>query len=133
MTPDDIASRLLDFACSAGKIADALPDTRLGRHIAGELVRACTSPVPNYDEAGAAESREDFVQKISICLREMRGSRGWLRLILRGELLTSEVVGPVLSEADQLCGMLGESLDTAKRHTRRWANYSTRPDVSADA
>ena len=60
MTPDELSERLLDFAARIGKLVDALPDTRLGRHIAGQLVRCGTSPAPNYEEACAAESRADF-------------------------------------------------------------------------
>jgi hypothetical protein len=44
---DDILERLLDFAARVGGVVDALPDTRLGRHIAGQLVRSGTSPAPN--------------------------------------------------------------------------------------
>ncbi|HEV7223266.1 MAG TPA: four helix bundle protein, partial [Pirellulales bacterium] len=57
---EDLAERLLDFAVRAGKVADALPKSRLGRHVAGQLVRCGTSPAPNYEEARAAESRADF-------------------------------------------------------------------------
>jgi four helix bundle protein len=67
MTPDELAEQLVDFAVRIGKVVDALPDTRLGRHIAGQLVRSGTAPAPNYEEACAAESRDDFVHKLRIC------------------------------------------------------------------
>ena len=51
MTPDELSERLIDFAARIGKVVDALPDTRIGRHIAGQLVRCGTSPAPNYEEA----------------------------------------------------------------------------------
>ena len=51
MTPEELSERLLNLAVRAGKVVDALPDTRLGRHIAGQLVRCGTSPAPNYEEA----------------------------------------------------------------------------------
>jgi len=50
MTPDELAERLLRFAARIGKLADALPDTRMGRHIAGQIIRCGTSPAPNYEE-----------------------------------------------------------------------------------
>jgi len=37
-----------------GKVIDAIPETRLGLNIAGQLVRCGTSPAPNYEEACAA-------------------------------------------------------------------------------
>jgi len=72
-----------------GKVVDALPDTRLGRHIAGQLVRCGTAGPPNYDEARAAESHNDFVHKLGIVFKELRESRVWLLMILEGELLPS--------------------------------------------
>jgi four helix bundle protein len=75
MTPDELAERLLDFAARSAKVVDGLPDTRMGRHIAGQLVACSTSPAPNYEEACAAESRADFVHKLKIVLKELRESR----------------------------------------------------------
>lgn len=86
-TPHELSERLWNFAARVGKVVDALPDTRLGRHIAGQLVRCGTSSAPNYDEGCAAESRSDFIHKLSIALKEMRESRGWLRFIPKAELL----------------------------------------------
>src|ERR1051325_1215556 len=47
-----------------------------------------TSPAPNYEEACAAESRPDFSHKLSICLKELRESRCWIRLIIKTDMLT---------------------------------------------
>ena len=44
---DDLAHRLIKFAARIGKVVDAIPDTRLGPHIAGQLIRWGTSPAPN--------------------------------------------------------------------------------------
>ncbi len=35
MTPDELSERLINFAARVGKVVDALPVTRMGRHIAG--------------------------------------------------------------------------------------------------
>ena len=118
VTSDDISRRLL-LAVRVGKAVDALPDTRLGRHVAGQLVRCGTSPLPNYDEGCAAESRGDFVHKLSICLKELRETRSWLRLIVESELLPQRKLGDLLDECEQLCGILGKSVVTAKRNGGR--------------
>jgi four helix bundle protein len=115
MTPDDLAERLLDFAVRVGKVVDALPDTRLGRHIAGQLIRCGTSPAPNYEEGRAAESRADFVHKLSVCLKELRESRYWVCLIVRAELLPKPRMEPLRQECEQLCKVIGKSVSTARR------------------
>ena len=114
MTPDELSDRLLRFAARNGKVVDALPDTRMGRHVAGQLVRCATSPPPNYEEACAAESRADFIHKLKVVLKELRETRSWLRLIVITEMLAAAVMGDLLDEANQLCNIIGQSLVTAK-------------------
>src|SRR5688572_4276624 len=82
---DVIARRLLTFGVGVGKVVHALPETRLVRHVAGQLVRCATSPIPNYEESRAAESRADFVHKRSVVLKELRESVGWLRFIAEAD------------------------------------------------
>jgi len=114
MKGDDIAERLLDFAVRVGKVVDALPDTRLGRHVAGQLVRCGTSSPPNYEEGRAAESRADFVHKLGICHKELRETGCWLRFIVKAELLPEARLAPLCDECEELCKIIGRSILTAK-------------------
>jgi four helix bundle protein len=114
MTSEELADRLIDFAARIGNVVDALPDTRMGRHIGGQLVRSGTSPAPNYEEACAAESRADFSHKLSICLKELRESRCWIRLMIKTDMLTEYRMGELLDECNQLCNIIGKSIVTAK-------------------
>ena len=119
MNADALLERLLEFAAKAGRVVDALPDTRLGRHIAGQLVRSATSPAPNYGEACAAESRPDFIHKLSICLKELRESQTWLRLILKSELLPGSATVALADECQQLSSIIAQSIITAKSNSNR--------------
>jgi four helix bundle protein len=111
---EDLEDRLLGFAARVGKVVDALPDTRLSRHIAGQLVRSGTSPAPNYAEACAAESKKDFIHKLSIALKELRETRIWLRLVVKTELLPLPRLTELIDECEQLNNIVGRSLITAK-------------------
>jgi len=115
----DIEERLLEFAVRVGKAIDALPDTRLGRHIAGQLVRSGTSPAPNYAEACAAESKKDFIHKLAIVLKELRESSVWIRLIVKSELIPEQRLELLRDECDQLCKIIAKSLVTAKSNQSR--------------
>ena len=116
LTPaDELSERILDCAARIGKLVDAIPDTRLGRHVAAQIVRSGTSPVANYEEARSAESRRDFVHKLGICLKELRESRAWIRLLIRTELLSTKKLQPLLEECEQLMKIVGRSIVTAKR------------------
>ncbi len=71
---------------------------------------------PNYEEARAAESRADFVHKLGICLKELRESRCWIRLIIKTELLPEHRMNELLEEATELCNIIGQSIVTAKEN-----------------
>ena len=110
----DLEERLLDYAARIVRLIERLPATRAGNHVAGQLLRAGTSPLPNHAEAQAAESRKDFIHKFSICHKELRESRRWLRLIQRVPMLKPAQVVPLLDETDELVRIFHASIQTAK-------------------
>jgi four helix bundle protein len=115
MTPDELSERLLDFAVRIGNVVNALPDTRLGRHIAGQLIRCGTSGGPNYEEGCAGASRDDFIHKLSVALKELRESRYWIRFIIKATLLPKLRLSEMLGECNALYNILGSSVATANR------------------
>jgi four helix bundle protein len=117
--PRDLSERLLRFAVRVGKVVNALPATRLGRHIAAQLIRSGTSAAPNYEEGCAAESRADFIHKLSICLKELRESRFWIRLIVESALLSTKKMADLEDECTQLCRILAQCLVTAKKNQNK--------------
>jgi four helix bundle protein len=96
---------------------ERLPDTRAGNHVAGQLLRSGTSPLPNHGEAQAAESRKDFIHKLKICHKELRESRRWLRLLQRVPLLKPAQVQPLVDETEELIRIFAASLRTAIKRT----------------
>src|ERR1035437_519100 len=77
----DLEERLREFASAVINLSEKLPNSRAGNHIAGQILRSGTSPYPNHGEAESAESRDDFIHKLKICLKELRETRRWARLI----------------------------------------------------
>jgi four helix bundle protein len=111
---DDIEDRLIDFAVRTIRACESLPDTPSARHIRGQLLRSGTSPAPNYAEARGAESRRDFIHKLKVVLKELNESRVWLEIIVRSELIQTELLTPLQDECDQLCRIIGRSIQTAR-------------------
>jgi four helix bundle protein len=114
MTPHELSDRLWQFAGRIAKVVDALPDTRVGRHVASQIVRSGIAAAPNYDEARSGESRADFVHKVNVALKELVETRGWLKFIILTGLLPAKRVAVLVDECDQLCRILGKSIATAK-------------------
>lgn len=115
VTANAIEERLIDFAVRIIKVADALPATSAGKHIARQLLRSGTSPAPNYAEARGAESRADFIHKLKVALKELNESCVWLRMVCHADLMKMEQIKALIDENQQLCRILNASITTSKR------------------
>ena len=113
MKGEDLADRLVEFAVQVIAIVDSLPKSSAGKHIGGQLLRSGTSPGANYEEARAAESKADFVDKLSIVHKELQESRFWLKVISRTRMLSTQEVQKAIGEVEELCRIVGKSLSTA--------------------
>src|ERR1051326_1051287 len=83
----DIEDRLVEYGCRMIDVVEALPRTRAGNYIAGQLIKSCLSPAFNYGEVQAAESRNDFIHKLGVVLKELKECRTALKIIRRKELI----------------------------------------------
>ena len=115
----DLEERLIDFAVRIIHLADALPKTKTGNHIGGQILRSGTSPAPNYGEAQDAESRSDFIHKVKIILKELRETRIWLLMIVKAKLIRSaSKLQPIICECDELISIFVKSAQTARRNKK---------------
>lgn len=112
----DLEERLIDFAVRIIRTAESLPKTKVGNHIAGQLIRCGTSPAPNYGEAQSAESRSDFIHKMKVSLKELRETKVWLLMIVRANLIKpASKLEPLIKENDDLISIFVTSIKTAKQ------------------
>ena len=117
MNKYDLEDRLVDYTCRMIDVVEALPNTRAGNYIAGQLVRSCHSPAFNYGEVQAAESRNDFIHKLGICLKELKECRTALKIIIKKELIKpAECLQDIFKETEELVAIIAKSIETAKRN-----------------
>jgi len=110
----DLENRLIDFAVRIIRLTAALPNTKAGAHVAGQILRSGTSSAPNYGEAQSAESAADFIHKLIIALKELRETLIWLKIIVRANLIKSTaMLAPLMRENDELIAILFASVKTA--------------------
>ena len=115
----DLEDRLLKFAVDIIELTESLPNTRAGNHIAGQLLRCGTSSLSNHGEVEAAESRRDFLHKLRICLKELRETKRWLRLVGRTRTLTAPANSTdCLDEVEELIRIFVASIRTAQRNAK---------------
>lgn len=78
-----------------------------------------TSSLSNHGEVEAAESLRDFIHKLRICLKELRETKRWLRLVGRVRRLGSPANFTIcLNETEELIRIFVVSVRTAKRNAK---------------
>lgn len=112
----DLEERLIDFGVRIIRLTEALPKTRAGNHISGQIIRSGTSPASNYGEAQSAESRADFIHKMRLFLKELRETRIWLLMTAKASLIKSiSQLDPLIDENNQLISIFATSIKTARQ------------------
>ena len=113
----DLEDRLVEYSCRMIDVVDALPNTRAGNYIAGQLIKSCMSPTFNYGEVQGAESRNDFVHKLAVVLKELKECRSALKIIMKKALIKpiSKLEG-IYKETEELVAIMAKSIDTANKN-----------------
>jgi four helix bundle protein len=118
MIPGELSERLLEFAAAVGQVADALPKTPFGQHVAGELIRSAAGAGPRYEEATSTERRVEFTEQLGDALRDLRAAQYWLRLIAKANLLPERRLEELVDGCSELCSILDQSVLSAR--ARAW-------------
>ncbi|MCX7838826.1 MAG: four helix bundle protein [Anaerolineae bacterium] len=103
---ENIRERTFRFGVRIVKMVNRLPRTAAGFALGNQVIRSGTAIGANVEEADAAESREDFVHKMKIALKEAQETRYWLRTIIEAELLVDEETQSLLKECDEIVRIL---------------------------
>lgn len=110
----NIEERLIEFSAKLIAFIEELPNSKAANYIGGQLLRSGISPTLNYGEAQAAESRNDFIHKMKVCLKELRESHNSLRILLRVQLYKStEQMNSLIKECNELVAIFVKSIETA--------------------
>ncbi len=114
--PKDIVIRTFDFAVLIIQLCvklDARPG--VGRVLMSQILRAETSVPSNVEEAQAAQSKADFVSKMSIALKEARETHLRLRLLVPAKVVPADELNPLIQEADEIKRVIGAIIVSTKR------------------
>jgi four helix bundle protein len=79
-----------------------------------QILRSGTSIGANIEEAIGAQSKRDFLSKMSISYKEARETQYWLRIIKDSELVESFLLESLLTDSVELCKIIGKILKTLK-------------------
>jgi four helix bundle protein len=114
MNSEELKKRTKEFSHRCVKLAMALPNTQLGNHLRGQLIRCSTSVASNYRATCISQSKASFISKLSIVIEEADESYFWLEFLIDENLLKSNLVEPLLKEAKELTAIFIASRKTAR-------------------
>ena len=103
---DIMLDKCLNFAVRVVNLCDFLNKEQNEFKIADQLYRSGTSIGANYSEAQCAISRNDFLAKIYISLKEGNESLYWLQLLRKTNKLTKQQFESIYEDCEELKRLL---------------------------
>lgn len=98
----DLSERLEDFAAKIILLYDKNPLSYAGDYLAKQLIRSSCSSALNYGEVLGAGTDKDKINKLRICLKELRESHLNLNIQTKAKLFADDVLSSLKDENDQL-------------------------------
>ena len=98
----DLCDRLEDFAASIIKLYNSKPLSFAPEYLAKQLIRSSCSSALNYGEVLGAGTDKDKINKLRICLKELRESPRNLNIQTKANLFSQENLLNLKDENDQL-------------------------------
>jgi four helix bundle protein len=115
-SPKDIVIRTFNFAVTVIQLCVKLAERPgVGRVLMSQILRAGTSVPANVEEAQAAQSKADFVSKMSIALKEARETHLRLRLLVPANVVPTTDLSSLIQEADEIKRIIGAIIVSTKR------------------
>jgi four helix bundle protein len=108
------------FSINVLRLIDRLPHSVAGDVVARQLARSATSVAANYRSVCTAQSRADFIAKLSVVVEEAEECVYWLDLIVRATLVEDALT--LRGESNELRAIFSKSLGTARANRRAAAN-----------
>jgi four helix bundle protein len=106
------------FALRTVKLFRYLADEKKEYVLSKQILRSGTSIGANVEESYQAESKADFVHKLSIANKEAFETNYWLRLLRDSGILEEKIAKSLLIDCDELQKLLVSSIKTSKQRLK---------------
>ena len=117
MKKDNILSeKSFAFAIRTVKLYKLLAESRKEFVLSKQFLRSGTAIGAMYREAEQAESRADFIHKLSIALKEVNESEYWLQLMKETGYLTQTEFDSIQHDCHELLKLITSIIKTTKKN-----------------
>jgi four helix bundle protein len=114
MKENAIRDKSLVFALRVVKLAEFLKDKKREFVLSRQVLRSGTAIGALVREAEHAESKADFIHKMSIALKEANETSYWLELLYQGEYIDKESFESIRSDSEEIIKLLVAIVKTSK-------------------
>lgn len=118
-SPRNIQERTFNFGVMVIEFVNQIPRTLAGETLARQLIRSGISIGANMQEADGAESKKDFIHKVSVAYKEARESRHWLATLQATVMKNNANLDALWSESDEIVRILFTILNNARQSSIR--------------
>ena len=87
--------------------------------ISKQLLRSGTSIGANARESNNAQSTADFINKLSIALKEADETAYWLELLYESDIIEQAHYDSLYSDLNEIIALLTASIKTSKQNTSK--------------
>lgn len=112
-----LRDRTKRFAVKLFDLIDEIPQTPKGLVVQTQLAKAASSVAANY--RAAQRSRAEFISKLSITFEELDECAFWVEFLPDTRLISSEAVGTLPHEVDELLAIVATSRKTARANANK--------------
>ena len=113
-----LVDKSFQFAIRTVKLYKYLCEDKKEFILSKQLLRAGTSIGANINESQDAQSKNDFVSKLSISLKEARESKYWLELLKETDYLTNKEAESILNDLEEVIKLLVSIIKTTKENIK---------------
>ena len=114
-----IVSKSFSFAIRIVKLYKYLCDEKKEYVLSKRLLRSGTSIGTNINEAQEAQSKNDFISKLSISLKEARESKYWIELLKETDFLTIKEADSLLENLTEILKLLTSIIKTTRTNNAK--------------
>ena len=109
----------LKFSAKIIKLQQYLIKQKKETIISKQIIRSATSIGANINEANYGSSKQDFIAKMHIALKECSETEYWIRLLKEAEYIDNEYYICLINDCLSIKRMLISSLNTIKSNINK--------------
>ena len=118
MTKSEFLDKCIAFSVKINNLRKYLREKQHEYNNSDQLQRSGTSIGANYSEACDAESKADFVHKMTIALKEANETIYWLKVLYGSKLISKAKYDELMADVDELHKILSSSIKTLKSENK---------------